>query len=376
MKTATITLHASNNNGSFFQAYALQKVLVLYFGIDNQIIDYQSQKNIHLYSVFRPIHSVRDMAKNLISLLHCNAIKKRNQRFSDMRARYFHVTERCSTIDDAVRIADQFELVIAGSDQIWNTGAPDFSEAYLLPRCSSRKIAYGVSFGSFLADSRISEYKEVIQAFDVVSAREESARKYLESMISREVDRVIDPTLLLKPKDYEGMIQNTPLVSGDYIFFYSISCPSEVLQVAKKMADQMGIKIITVFASFHSVICRKYGIEIRFDAGPSEFLNLIRNAKLVLTNSFHGTAFSIIYRRPFFHICKTIDGELQRDERINDIIDALELQECNIGINSIPKSLPDIDWEKVAQKKEEMKRHAFEYLNRALRRPKEKKVSR
>ena len=366
MRTATITFHAPNNNGSFYQAYALQKVLTNVLGVENEIIDYQSEKQIYRYSVLRPIRSIRDIAKNVVSLLHYRPIKTHNQRFEKSREQYLKMTRRCSTIEETVTVANSYDTVIAGSDQIWNTGAPDFSEAYMLPGVTPRKIAYAISFGSFSDESELQRYRKEINRFYRISVREESAQKHLEQQTSKIINVTIDPTLLLDKEDYLALTNATPLIKGDYIFFYSISYPDEVMRVAKQIANKMELPIITVFTSFHTITCEKHGIKVLYDAGPREFINLVENAKLVLTNSFHGTAFSIVLHKPFFHICKSVNGGMQRDDRIDNIIDALGIQDCNIGINTQVTSVPVIDWEEVDQKRHDMRDQSLNFLRNAL----------
>jgi len=366
MRTATITFHAPNNNGSFFQAYALQKVLTEVIGAENEIIDYRSEKQINQYSVFRPVRSARDLVKNVVSLLHYRPINTHNQRYEAMRERYFKMTNRCSTLEEVQQTADSYDAVFAGSDQIWNTGAPDFSEAYLLPNVNPRKIAYAISFGSFSAEAELMKYKDEIEDFYRISVREESAKNHLEKQISRPVDVTVDPTLLLEREDYLCMADALPLVKGNYIFFYSISYPDEVVRAAKRIADQIGIPIITVFTSFHTIACERHGIKVLYDAGPREFINLLSNAKLVLTNSFHGTAFAIVMHKPFYHVCKTVDGKLQRDDRIDNIIEALGIENCNVGIKSSITECPSVAWETVDRKRHFMKELSLAFLREAL----------
>lgn len=361
MKTATITFHAPNNNGSFFQAFALQQVLKNELQVENQIIDFRSEKQINQYSVLRPIHSKNDIAKNVVSLTHYKSIKEHNLRFERMREHYLVMTKRCSTVEEVQKLAGKYDLIIAGSDQIWNTTAPDFSEAYLLPKVPVKKIAYAVSLGSRSANTKLAEYKDYLDAFAEISTRETSAKRILEKILKKDINIVLDPTFLLEKKDYEKIVSNqNPIVEGDYIFFYSISYPSDVLNVVRSVAKRSGMKVVTVFTSFHTIMCERYGIEVRYNAGPEEFLNLISNAKMILTNSFHGTAFSIIYEKSFYHICETKNGRLQQDDRIDGIIEALGIENCNVGINNIPSTIPrfkyeDIDWKLIKLREESMK---------------------
>ena len=363
MKTATITFHAPNNNGSFFQAYALQQILKNDLHVENQIIDFRSEKQINQYSVLRPIHSKNDIAKNIVSLTHYKDIKLHNLRFERMRERHLDMTKRCVTVEEVRELAGDYDLLIAGSDQIWNTTAPDFSEAYLLPDINTRKVAYAVSLGSESANAKLANYKNYLYAFSGMSTREISAQRILEGILQKEISIALDPTLLLEKKEYEKLVRNRkPLVDGNYIFFYSISYPAEVLNVARTIAKRTGMKIVTVFTSFHTIMCDRYGIEVKYNAGPEEFLNLIANARMVLTNSFHGTAFSIIYRKPFFHICQTKNGKLQRDDRIDGILETLGIENCNVGINNMPSKAPQFKYEDLDSKLSEMKAESVELL--------------
>lgn len=366
MKTATITFHACNNNGSFFQAYVLQNTITKQFGVENAVIDFQSEKQLRLYKLFRPIRSPKDIAKNLVSLRNYRKLKKRNSRFENMRKAYLNMTERCSTEEEVYKIAEAYDLLIAGSDQIWNTTAPDFSDAYFLPDVNKPKITFSVSCGSVSAESTLAPYSKAICGFSSVSVRDADTACHLKKQTGVEAVVTADPTLLADADVFCEMTSDKPLVSGDYIFFYSIMYQPEVVKRAKAIAEQLGMRIITVFTSFRTVVAERAGIDVKFDAGPSEFLNLIQNAKYVLTNSFHGTAFSIIFQKPFLHICETENGELKRDDRIDNLIDELGISQCNIGTDDLPAVFPEIDWEIVSKKRTVMKKKSLDYLNAVI----------
>lgn len=366
MKTATITFHAPNNNGSFFQAYALQKVLTERLGVDNEIIDFRSDRQIRQYSVFRRVSSARDLAKNAVSLLHYRSLKLRDRRFEELREGLLKMTKRCATAEDALKIAAGYEAVLVGSDQVWNTGAPDFSRAYLLPDVSVRKIAYAVSLGSFSGEAELVRYQKEIESFYRISLREESARQHLKRQICREADLAVDPVLLLDGEDYLPLASPQPLIEGDYIFFYSVSYPDEALRTARRIGKQMGLPVVTAFTSFHTIACERHGIQVRYDAGPREFLRLLLDAKLVLTNSFHGTAFSLVLHKPFFYLCKTLEGDLQRDDRIDGLIEALGLQGCKVGIDWPVERVPVLPWRELDMRRHEMRDRSLDYLREAL----------
>ena len=126
--------------------------------------------------------------------------------------------------------------------------------------------------------------------------------------------------------------------------------------------------VVTVFTSYHAIVCKAYGIKVMYDAGPSEFLNLIKNAEYVLTNSFHGTAFSIIFEKNFYHLCSNRNGEILRDDRINGLLDKLNMEQ-NISLFSTEKEILDkgkIDYLPVRDKVKQLKEEAFNYLKKAL----------
>ena len=366
MRTATITFHASNNNGSFFQAFAMQKVLREHLMVENQIIDFQTEKQIYQYSMFRPVHSSKDLAKNLVSLRYYKSMKLRNTRFENMRTRYLNMTPRCSTIEEMKHIADDYDIVFAGSDQIWNTCAPDFSPAYLLPGVSARKIAFSVSFGNASNEVDLLKYKKYIPSFFMISAREKQAQQYLKNQIGKKIDVTLDPTLLLEKTDYLSMVNPLPVIRGDYAFFYSISCREEAMKAAKNVADQLGLPIMTVFTSFHSIACVKHGIKVQFDAGPEEFLYLLIHAKIVLTDSLHGTAFSILFHKPFINTCSLKDGGFSSDDRIHHILDSFGIVNSCLNNHSALDKIPEFYWEAIEKKRQVMREYSLIFLKKSL----------
>ena len=121
--------------------HALQKYITTHFdNVENEIIDFQPESQQQQYAIFRKIHSKKDILRNLISFWHYKALSKRFLAFSEMREKYLKMTKRCTTTEEAIKIAGNYDLVIAGSDQIWNTTARDFSEAFFLPGISKKSV--------------------------------------------------------------------------------------------------------------------------------------------------------------------------------------------------------------------------------------------
>lgn len=332
MKTATITFHAPNNNGSFLQAYALQKYLTTRFeDIENEIIDFQPESQQQQYAVFRKIYSKKDILRNLISIRHYRALSKRFSSFSEMREKYLKMTKRCTTTEEALKIADNYDLVIAGSDQIWNTTARDFSEAFFLPGIS-KKSTYAVSCGPHLNEVDCDRICSAMESFENVSVRENDTKDFLEKHTKRSIETVLDPTFLLTKEDYSELYEKKRILKERYVLLYTINYDEDALKQAVSVAERLGGKIVVPFTGYSAIKAKKYGIKVMWDVAPDVFLNLIENAECVCSNSFHGIAFSIIFKKEFYRV-GTMDqtGKIKKDDRIDNILNWCGLSNRNYG---------------------------------------------
>ncbi|MFR2776299.1 MAG: polysaccharide pyruvyl transferase family protein [Anaerostipes sp.] len=368
MKTATLTFHAPNNNGSFLQAYALQQVLTKCLGVENDIIDYCTDKQIHQYSVFRKPHSMGDIVRNFISMMHYAPLKKRYNRFEVMRKTYLKMTRRCKEPEEVYCIAGTYDVLICGSDQIWNTAARDFSEAYFLPNVRTKKITYAVSCGSHVNDVDANKIISQARVFSHLSVRENTGYDLLKSSGIENVEIVCDPTLLLKKKDYQHLYNHQRLIKKPYIFLYTINYGDEVLELAAYLSKKYAMPVYTPFTGYSAMKCRKYGIKVLYDVAPDRFLNLLDNAAYTCSNSFHGIAFSIILEKQFFRPCKLNESrQIIRDDRIDGLLDILHLNDRRIykdGGVLLPTNI--ISYDEVEKQLDVIRNRALNYLKYAL----------
>lgn len=326
MKVGTLTFHAANNNGSFLQAYALQKVLNE-IGIENEIINYYSEQQEEQYKIFRKICNVSCVLKNLISVAHFSGVKKKFQRFDEMRNRFLIMTPRLKTEEEVYEVVENYDAIICGSDQIWNTRARDFSMAYFLPDVNKKKITYAVSCGTHIEDIDIEKVVFYAKTFDRNAFRE---RKTLQELQKRGLENSIvalDPTLLLNSDCYDKLIPSeieSGIQRGKYIFLYTINYSDDILKEAKIIGEKLKLPVVTVFSGYSVFKCLKYGIKVIYDSTPDVFLWLIQNASVCCTNSFHGTAFSIIFHKEFYRLCdKDGQGHCVYDDRIDGLLEEL-----------------------------------------------------
>lgn len=367
-RTATLTFHASDNNGSFLQAFALQRVITAQCGVENTIVDFQNEKQARLYSLFRSIKEPLDLVRNAISLCHYPLLKRRGENFAAMRKKHLAMTPRFSTYEEALRGANGYDLYIAGSDQIWNTNAYDFTPAFFLGGFSGKKISFSASCGTHANKASLLNYAEELKGFSSLSVREASVAAALKKETGLSAAVHPDPTLLLDAADYDVLSPKRPLIEGDYIFMYSISYDKCVLNTAARLSRLLSIPVVTVFTGYYCVNCLSKGIKVRFSDGPAEFLNLLKNARLVVTNSFHGAAFSVIYRKDFYHVAKEEDGAIVRDDRIDDFLDALSLQRSvtESAKDEVLLSMLSVDYTGVEERLLSLRKDAVEYLKTAV----------
>lgn len=365
MKTGTLTFHSPNNNGSFLQAYALQCVLKKN-GIENTIINFYTKKQECQYSVFRKPKSLKDLVRNGYSLIHYRALKKRFVFFADLRKKFLNMTERYTTEKEVLDDICQYNVLICGSDQIWNTEARDFSDIYLLPNVKKKKIAYAVSCGSHIEAVNLCKLIMHTKAFDAISVREDSTAKVFFDNGLSDIQTVLDPTLLIAKEEYSCFYGNDPVISGKYVFVYTINYNHDILFAAKQFAKRIGMPVITAFAGYSAIKCRKYGIKVIYDVTPGCFLNLIDNAEYVFSNSFHGIAFSILFHKRFFRVCNVDKcGNSVRDDRIDNILDACNLANRNIKKHAAFKDEP-IDYSTVEKHLERLRDYSVKWLLNSL----------
>lgn len=367
MKTATITLHTAHNNGSFLQAYALQKAIIN-MGYSNNIINFIPKAQYSLYQniVFKEL-SVKGIIKGMLNIPNYLALKKRRETFNRI-LNDLQLTTKFDNETDFDSSSQKFDCLIAGSDQIWNNASmPDFSRLYLLP-VNKYKISYAPSFGKSLEKQFSQEIIKQIDKFNHISVREQSARRALNELLpDREIQVVLDPTFLLDKHVYGELIKSANCkYDDDYIFFYCIKASNEVLATVKKISKMLNMPVVTVFTGVNTYKCQIYGQKVDFSAGPAEFLQYIKNAKYVISNSFHGVVFSIIYNKIFFRIADNDDGKIKVDERLDSILTLLDLSNQNIIANSQIQLNTNIDFTIANEKLSELRIESLSWLKDSL----------
>lgn len=297
----------------------------------------------------------KEMSDHIIKRFH--RFEKENLRISFLSYYQMHKfaqDKRCKAI-------------IAGSDQIWNSYAIYVDPFYYLRFCpKNKRIAYAPSLGK----SDIPYYnkdvmKRYIKDIPFLSIREKSGKNLIEELTERKVELVIDPSLLLTKNQWKSVERNIKLPTR-YILLYFLDEPNEsCIKHLEAITNKGKTSVIAFPYQFPKLTHIK---NIRFvEPGPAEFLTLISQAELVLTDSFHGTAFSINYNKEFYTFNRQYGSNQSQSSRLEDFLDGLGLRER--FIRSIDDSIVGglkIDYHRINQLLDKKRKESMEYLLRSI----------
>lgn len=329
-----MTFHASHNNGSMLQAYAFQKVLKDKFNLPNEIIDFSNHNQQRMYSILYFPRTIKQVARIGLNLLYYQKLKKRYNDFEEFSNNHLVLSSnRIKTSEGLLACDNRYDVVVCGSDQIWNTKAQDADKAYFLPFVkSSKKVAYAVSFGATNINtiSDVDEYARFINNFSALSVREYNAKKWLEELTTIPVEITADPTLLLNTEDYLPLCSETG-IKEKYIFWYTITYTKKSIEYILEVSKKLSLPIYVIDAKEWSRRnLAKYGIKLAPKGGPSSYLSCIKDAELVLTSSFHGTIFSVMFRKNFWYL-KKINFD-SKDDRASFLLTQLGLMDRFVNL--------------------------------------------
>ena len=361
-----LTFHASHNYGSMLQAYALQTFLEQQ-GYEVTIINHRNLAQRSLY--IKPAQLLkRKTLKDFIThpRLFIQNVGKWN-KFERFMTDYYRLSWEMPLLVNVERaVNDELKLdaVITGGDQIWNMDCWDFSLSYYLPfeTPGVRRVAYSPSMGDevwFRPDHYVGLLKTLVDRYDFPSVREENASRFLTDLVSRPVPAVPDPTLLLDKDDYDALAGNTPLMEGDYLFYYSPQPDDTISAFALQLSKLLGCKIVSSNKQYTKA---ERSLVSYNNAGPSEFLNLLKFAKYVCGKSLHLVLFSLLFHKQFLAVGRS------KGARISSILNQVGLPSRYVekGMNPKEVQFDDVDWIYVDKQLEALRMKGAGFLRNAL----------
>ena len=382
-KVGIITLyHANYNFGGLLQSYALPKALKEYFGIDAEQIDYipaaqklKSQKDNKkglLQQLYQCVYKLGIFLFDKINKANLNC---RKQAFDDFINKIPH-SESAYNYDIIDKSLNSYDIFVCGGDQIWNEceGSKNikvYTLQFVPPEY--KKIAYAPSMAIMEASP---DFKKImsdgLNGLDAVSVREKQSLSVLKPLTDKDIEVVADPVLLLTKDEWKKFAGETDN-KGKYILCYLLGDSTEHRKAVKKIAKRLGLPVWT-FPHILLNVVRKcdlfFGDIHDFTSGPREFVGLIKNAQLVITDSFHACVFAMIFKTPFEVFERNKIGEKgNMNSRIYDFLEEYHLESQLATKKELTelKEIPKIDFTYAHEHWNRRREESLAYLENALK---------
>ena len=333
MKIGIFTFFQTNY-GAVLQALALQNYLQQQPGTEVEIVDFTTQQHLMDHKVLRrkkTKNHIGWLAYYFFSLIHYRQLKRRITRTCEFKKKYFNFSRRYSSVDDVLKNHPQEDIYVTGSDQVFNPNARYMPVYYLgFDKGNGKKVAYAPSFGISRFNAELTEkISSYVNDFDFLSCREFAGAEYLTSMTGKMVPVVVDPVLLHDEEEW-GKVAISPNFSKDYIFIYDLNGAENLIKIAKNIQKYTKLPIVCLTNNRTKI----YSVNKQlYDSGPAEFLGWIKDASFVVTDSFHGTLFSLVFKKQFF----TFIALENTAARINNILEEVNLKERIVTKDTLEK---------------------------------------
>lgn len=384
-KVAVVSCYFQHNYGSMLQAYATQEILSL-MNIPNEAINIEGLKEEIRHAkmnYFRSRMFSPDVIKDKLGFVRLAVIKKinkelgrniavRDQKFDQFASSHFHLSQIYHSKEELGRKSTNYSAFLVGSDQLWlpsNIAADYYTLNYVDERI--RRISYATSFGvSSLPDKQIQQAKKFIPRIHFLSVREKSGQKLIKEMTGFDAELVCDPTLLLKREEWNNLLSDEPRIKEPYIFCYFLGDNPLSRACARKLSRKTGCKIIALqHIDMYIKSDLDFADEALYDVDPADFMNLIKNASFVCTDSFHGTVFSVIHHKTFFSFRRFVQNTtMSTNSRIDSLLEILGLENRIIDSPEAFKTAAGnkIHYLEVEAKLNDFRNHSLEFLKKSL----------
>lgn len=363
MDIKVITRHAPSNYGSLLQSIATQTILER-LGHNCEIIDYQPKIDRGIKKTIS-IANKQGYNKNIFKKIAYVGIRYPEDKialmkFDKMRYRLLHLTQRCSTHNDLQEI--DADLFMTGSDQVWGLMLDGkYDSAYFLSFVKDKpKVAYSASFGrTDFSKQTLDEYKKMLSSYAMIAVREDAAIDTLNQIGIPCAGHVLDPTLLLDDQEWNKFIVGKR--EGKYVLIYQLHKNPQMDLYAKKFAEKVGLPLVRISPTLHQL---SRGGKFVFLPDIGVFLSYIKNCTYFITDSFHGTAFALIFNKQFIEILPN-NNTASRNQSILRLTQLQDRILCDYQDFSFSKKM--IDYVKVNMILNEKRRMSIEILNDILR---------
>lgn len=366
-----ITIHKINNYGSVLQAFALQKMCEI-LGFKAEIIDYNFPNSLHANNKYATKCDTQPNEPRWIKLLYAFKLFRQHKGINTFVQKFHHLSKgQYNSPNELKQNPPKYDIYITGSDQLWNprhcAGDPSFL-LHFAPD-NALKISYAASLCSNkLPDELVGMYQHLLRRYAYISLRENSSIRVVNGLTGRDdATMVLDPTLLLNRGQWNEIASKKRIVKRKYVLCYFLNYTFNAFPYVDQLAEyiyrQTGYEIVRVARPPHHLGISHSRYEV--GASPEDFLALVRDAEMILTTSFHGTAFAVNYGKPVFTV---VQDKAASDSRQVSLMHNLGLDDQILSIND---GMPDVnrfsyDSKAEQEKLEALRQHSMNYLKTAL----------
>lgn len=365
-----ITIHKINNYGSVLQAYALQKVFEN-MGCKVEIIDYNFPNEYHIQHQYTIKDNNQPNEPSWIKMLYAFDLIRQHRSINAFVSKYQHLSKiQYHSPDELKRTPPKYDIYITGSDQLWNPHHCGGDPAFLLHFApeNALKASYAASMCINVLPTELTNlYCSLLNKYQFISVREFSSVQVIKNLTGKNVSNVLDPTLLLDRNQWNEIASKKRIVKKKYILCYFLNYTFNAFPyvdyLAKYIQQQTGYEIVRVARPPHQLIISHTIYKIA--ASPEDFLALVRDAEIVLTTSFHGTAFAVNYGKPVFTV---VQNKTASDSRQVDLMYSLGLDKQILSINDKMPDISKSNYDSVKEQNvlETLRQKSIDYLKMIL----------
>lgn len=360
-KIANVTWVTYYNFGTYLQAYALQQYIIA-LGYDDVILDDSAYAKIHYDWKYRVKMFVRGCFETHRRFVRSQ--KEANKLYDQFKKEHLIIDYN---VADVKRLNETYDCFVCGSDQIWNPFSLAYSHNYFFfadfAKC--KKISYAPSIGvSAMPKEYADKFKSLITDFAYLSARERPGQKIMQELSGKNVAKVVDPTLLLDRTQWEKLLPNRKENAENYVLGYFLSPNASYIEAAKEYAHKKGCK----FKMFYTDESYLSVADELITAGPLEFLDAIRNAQFLFTDSFHGSIFASVFHTQFVTFKRFKDTIRSQNSRVENLLGMMGIEGRLISEENLSmlNDMEQIDFDFVARKLNPFINESKGYLINAL----------
>ncbi len=329
MRIGILTFHRAHNYGALLQAYALKTYLESWGHVVGYV-DYMPQWHADEYSVWNKTafqkKSMVDKIKYIILwILTLGRKTKRYNNFQRFITQYMHLTPEAKYVQSPIKLEEKYDYIVMGSDQIWRNWIvtnqyigfdPIYYGEKIAPK--TKYIAYAVSMGIINYNKQEKQFlQRILGNFEQIAVREEALQNELH-LLGYESTLVADPTFLLTKEQWNAILPQQRYKKEKYVLFYHLLASDHASKLAEKIAKELNCELMTIRAGVPLAPAKN---EVQ-TAGPIEFLQMLRDAEFIVATSFHGTAFSVIFEKPFYTL-----GLGENSNRVVSLLRQINLQD-------------------------------------------------